>query len=458
MLIHTKLYNNTRYSLPLRNYFKELYIKGNSLKSYTKNKSNIDCMVYNFIDAIKKDTNLIMLTTDNNTETYYNINGKRIPTGIGVVGTRKLLNYLVDIKLIEWYKGYKIDNNNKKNGFVTLTPKLIEIIISLVNFDKVSEHYSENVLRLRDKNKHDIEFETNKETRKMIRELKAYNKFMSTKQVLDRKGRRLSTDLSKIYSEDFTSGGRLYGAGYTYQQLPSTERIGITIDGADVCEIDIRASHISILYAEEGCIIDEHHDPYHLDDNSFVELDPEKCMFGKLHIDKSYNPIRNLIKLTLMVAINAKSRAAVKSVIQDRINKDNSTKVDKLKDTFDEALKGSEEELLIKQDLYGLKYYGISNINIDKLIDAVCNKHEVISEHFFKGSGMHGQRVEGDIFLDVIVDCMGKGIEVIVVHDSVLCKEEHLKVVRESIKQSWFKYVGMHDNLELTYKFKEEKQ
>ena len=49
---------------------------------------------------------------------------------------------------------------------------------------------------------------------------------------------------------NFDRGGRLYRAGEdSYQNLPSQERLNLTIDGEAVAEVDVRASFITILYA-----------------------------------------------------------------------------------------------------------------------------------------------------------------------------------------------------------------
>ncbi len=60
---------------------------------------------------------------------------------------------------------------------------------------------------------------------------------------------------------DFDKGGRLYSAGEdSYQNLPSDERLKLTIDGEAVAEVDVRASFITILYAMHK--LDFEGDPY----------------------------------------------------------------------------------------------------------------------------------------------------------------------------------------------------
>jgi hypothetical protein len=60
---------------------------------------------------------------------------------------------------------------------------------------------------------------------------------------------------------DFDRGGRIYSAGEdSYQNLPSGERLELTINGEAVAEVDVRASFITILYAMHKLDFDG--DPY----------------------------------------------------------------------------------------------------------------------------------------------------------------------------------------------------
>jgi len=60
---------------------------------------------------------------------------------------------------------------------------------------------------------------------------------------------------------DFDRGGRVYSAGEeSYQNLPSGERLKLTINGEAIVEVDVRASFITILYAMHK--LDFQGDPY----------------------------------------------------------------------------------------------------------------------------------------------------------------------------------------------------
>jgi hypothetical protein len=64
---------------------------------------------------------------------------------------------------------------------------------------------------------------------------------------------------------EWNKGGRLYSPGEdSYQQLPRETRLRMTINGRPVCEIDVRASYLTILHAlhDVPFEVSHQHDPY----------------------------------------------------------------------------------------------------------------------------------------------------------------------------------------------------
>ena len=61
-------------------------------------------------------------------------------------------------------------------------------------------------------------------------------------------------------------GGRLYSqpSGANYQQMPREQRLQMTISGEPVCEIDIRASYLTIFHGWNGRRLAPSRDPYDL--------------------------------------------------------------------------------------------------------------------------------------------------------------------------------------------------
>jgi hypothetical protein len=67
-------------------------------------------------------------------------------------------------------------------------------------------------------------------------------------------------------SFNWNKGGRLQSVGgESYQSLPKKDRREITINGEPVVEVDIRASHLTIVYALMGQKLDVTDDPYEVE-------------------------------------------------------------------------------------------------------------------------------------------------------------------------------------------------
>lgn len=123
------------------------------------------------------------------------------------------------------------------------------------------------------------------ETTRLKAEVDELNTFIRAKRIEGVEGIEL-TGWTRIFNQGdqpgfaWDCGGRLYArpGDATYQSLSQAERARLQIDGEAVVEIDIRASHLSILYALQGQslashvrVFDEHGfsteaDPYQVDD------------------------------------------------------------------------------------------------------------------------------------------------------------------------------------------------
>jgi hypothetical protein len=64
-------------------------------------------------------------------------------------------------------------------------------------------------------------------------------------------------------NRSWKAGGRLWSAGeHSYQQMPEAERVGMTINGEPVAEIDIKACQLTIYHAWIGEPLEGSSDPY----------------------------------------------------------------------------------------------------------------------------------------------------------------------------------------------------
>jgi hypothetical protein len=110
-----------------------------------------------------------------------------------------------------------------------------------------------------------MRFEATPLTEKLERQLKELNSFFD--------GFELRGGIHRGYLRvfnngdhpnfDWNMGGRLYSYGETnYQQMESADRPLMTINNEPVCEIDIRASYLTIFHALHGEPFDATNDPY----------------------------------------------------------------------------------------------------------------------------------------------------------------------------------------------------
>jgi hypothetical protein len=113
-----------------------------------------------------------------------------------------------------------------------------------------------------------LRFDKTPKTEKMEAELHELNKFLDGFEL--RNG--VHRGYIRIFNQgddpefDWNMGGRLYSRPEeNYQQKNEADRLRMTINGEPVCEIDIRASYLTIFLAGFGQELDWAHDPYELE-------------------------------------------------------------------------------------------------------------------------------------------------------------------------------------------------
>jgi hypothetical protein len=357
---------------------------------------------------------------------------------------------LVDLELIIWEKGYYYDDKNKKLGKITLTDLFITDILDLINIKDISIKPDLNVLILRDKTKNQIEFQHNKVIINMINEIQDYNKFMSKWDVRDYQGNKINTDLTRIFNEDFQHGGRLYTGAGGYQQIPSHLRKGITIDGERLVEIDIKGSHIAILYSLEGYILGKGYDPYSFDTISCIKVTYD-ALLCKEFIDTKYDPIRNLVKLALVVMINSKSRQSAIKALTNKVAKHNTESVGDYLGRLDDLPMESPAYNELMNELQSLKYAGIVVEDMSALLDIIEKRHKPISKYFYTGAGMIGQKLEGDIMQGALSYLQEAGIPALCIHDCLSVQKDYIEEATGGLHQWWANCIGDTNNLTLTH-------
>jgi hypothetical protein len=90
------------------------------------------------------------------------------------------------------------------------------------------------------------------------------NRFLDDADIRGGMHRGFTRGFNNANDTDFSwnMGGRLYGGEESYQQSPRSDRLRMTFKGEPVCEIDIRASYLTIFHAWHDAPLDLSKDPY----------------------------------------------------------------------------------------------------------------------------------------------------------------------------------------------------
>lgn len=235
-----------------------------------------------------------------------------------------------------------------------------------------------------------------------------------------------SLEYKRSFSGDLFKGGRLFAHGGSIQLLPERYRLEyLTLDDEKVVEIDYKAIHANILLEclaqskpEVYDIATTDFDPYGAD-RSFMNVDEKavakhKAKFG---IPK-YDPVRNLYKRALLMAINCESPGKTRNSINHELYKDS-----KLEDM-------------------DRRYVGLINPDVEKILDALCEHNELIEDNFYKDYGVVLQSLDSRIALRVIDLLIQEGETCLAYHDSFAVKSSVEPLLEYAMKQAWKDVLG----------------
>lgn len=403
-----------------------LYIEKYGSKSYTKSVDSIVSLLYNIVKSIKYESDGLFISRDRN---FYNtdviVNGSVLQCNVGYTGIINTLDLLELLGMLVVSKGYSYDERSQ-SGYVLFTPELIDMVESNVDMNKVSRTPRNNVLIVKDINGTPICFRKTKEIRIMIDLLKDYNNFMSKREVYCR-DKKLNTDLHRSFSRgSFEFGGRFYSEAYGVQQLTKRLRKEIIIDGEETIELDFKALHPSIIYASKGIELDEDFDVYGGTQAMFdlcYELDT--TYINNRNLIERYQPIRNILKLCMLVMLNAKSRHTAIYTIKQEIEKDNAL------------------------PLEDRRFYGVYGLTVEDCVKYLTKHNTLIKDHFFSDAGIKLQNMDSNIIACVMEECIHKNIPALFVHDSVVCPLSNLGECLLIMKNAFKRVVGNELNCKI---------
>lgn len=231
--------------------------------------------------------------------------------------------------------------------------------------------------------------------------------------------------LRRIFNNNsFVEGGRLYGGWW--QSLPRDYRKYIRINRMNTVEVDFSAFHINLIYWLEGLSPPEG-DPYNL----------EGFPSGT----------RSVVKLCLLIMINAKDRKQAMRAINDRVRGFKYKSININERWKRQKVFFHEKDMIILPN-------GISKV--ETIIDTFEHKHEQIKTWFFSGKGTTLQFWDSQIAVEILLMLAKKNIPALPLHDSFMVEEPYRQKLERIMSEAYYKVTGRYPNVEAKYSLSEE--
>jgi len=364
------------------------------------------------------------------------VDGKRCKIKLSYTFFTKLLEILEDNDFITVLTGgnfiykeltdsmgdiKKISTDQRTSSMFVLKDKIIDMLEG-----KVVQYEMSNLVVLRDEEKVDVEYKATELQLQQIDFLREYNKHIQRFEFKDKDGNVIAEPfLRRIFNMSWDRGGRFYCQLGVIQTMNSDDRSKITIDGHSVVEVDASALHPCILATKAGVNLD--HDPY--DFEVPAEIDYENINEFKIKYNRpNYNPIRNLNKICVLLALNNRTRGLAIASISKKLRDD---------------AKIQEQDRL---------YFGISDVDINQLYVNMENRNQAIAENFGSNKGSWLQFLDSMWMERVLCYLMQQDIQAIPIHDSILCIEYDVEQVKHYMRLAYKQAFGDDYNLKLKIK------
>lgn len=375
-------------------------------------------------------------------ETY--LTAIRVNKGLGVdsklrVPTCKTLMKCIDILIEEGYahtfKGYKNSNFDKTTTSLLLpTSKLTDLVeITDEEHSSSKERLLDKLVDIRGSNKKSILKDFYKQEwlvdiTKSREILKKHNQLIIDTDIRVDETPLEGLQVMRIHNEGSPAyGGRLYDEG-TWTTMRKVNRKEVKIKGEETVTIDLSHLHPSLLYAKKGINI-EGFDPY-----SGVEIftDPELIQkFKDYYNIDHYDPIRNLVKLGLLIMINAKSEQEASYAIDKKISRN-----------FAKGGTILENEM----SFVGLPWKCGAII-----VPQIKEHNKGIAEFFCTGISKELMRVDSDIILETLDRLVDVGICSLPLHDSITVAKSDALEAEKHLHEAYKAIVGTDLNYSVKF-------
>ena len=391
------------------------------------NKKSLDCLTANLIRYVYYNCSGMYVSGSRKGYDSIIVNGKIVDAGISTRTTKGMLDVLEDSGRIVRYRGHNI-KGKVKLGYMVLSDDFIEEIKRMIDFSKVKLKEKGSAVVLRGDNKELLEYGDSDFIRSCIRGVNKYNKLMSKVEVTLHN--KITGELFiypcqavRIFSRgDFECNGRYYLTGGSVQTLSGYLRGNLEIDGEETQEADFKGLHLAIAGELNGYYWMEGFDPYNIYTSS-VSIDPVKVKDHQLRYNTSYNPMRNFLKVCILVMINSKNKKQAIEALKSKLK--------------------SDSEL---EDKGNMSFVGIKCVSYDELFFDIEEHHQEIVDVFFSDSGIKFMRMDSDIIGYILDKCVSNMVYAIPVHDSIICKKKDLNKVIQYMKEGYKHVMGSDNN------------
>lgn len=308
---------------------------------------------------------------------------------------------------------------------VVLKPKYLELWEG-VDLCKIPSIKDSDLITIRDrKTKEEISLQGYKGVSEMRELVERWNKKLAETEIRINDSLCASVQYNRIFSDDLDQDGRFYVIGGGVQTAPAILRKTSLFIGEDkAVELDFKAMHPSLLLElmsvgamKEGRDFDVSPDfsPYDADLKGLVELDQYEIDKQSDLLGSKYDPIRNLKKQALLVMINAKSEAAARGALCQKLATDK-----RRPDPIDRLFVGIKGSLPIKE-----------------IMDRIYEHNEVIAEYMYKDTGIALMNMDSRIAERVIDAMLQENEPVLCYHDSFIVRHYMEDYLRLSMENAW---------------------
>lgn len=358
--------------------------------------------------------------------------------GIGWRGVKALLDTLEEKGYINIYAGY-VEQWKRENGktvpeycissCVEFRPRLYNLCIGKVDEVEIDKLWasteSDSSIIIRNRNtKEELPLKGFGGVKLQRERMKVINDSLKESNIKF-KGEDIATVAYKrVYLDNLSIAGRLYAEGGGVQVLPQRLRNEhLTIDDEPVVELDYHSIHPSICYQyllKDGIniydVFGKDFSPYGAD-ISFVKTDQDLIDEQSRIRGKIYNPLRQLVKMALMIGINAVDEQSAVGAMSSEIYQDKSRK--------------------------DREYIGVvGSVPCKRILQAVKEHNGLIENAFFSDRGVYFQHVDSEIMMLIVEKMIQKGYSILCYHDSAIVKASGEQDLYDAMREAWVEVLG----------------